>query len=157
MKRLMKFTAALVAVLMAGQVMAQGTPTVSLRIYNVGNPNMASEDQDCTNGPGRPYIQLSSSQAATVSRIRVLAYTVSGHNRLYDYGVPVYIEPGSEGTQYALSLSETMQTFSVGSWNSAGTGAAGTAICWPDDTLVTGDSEVEVVLLAGSGYLVEGI
>ncbi len=72
--------------------------------------------------------------------IRVLADTVSGHNRLYDSGVPVYIEPVSEGTQYALSRSETMQTLS------AGTKAAQTAICWPDDTLMAGDSVVEVAL-----------
>ncbi|MCY4196175.1 MAG: hypothetical protein OXD33_04540 [Rhodobacteraceae bacterium] len=38
---------------------------------------------------------------------------------------------------------------------SAGTRAAQTAICWPDDTLVTGESVVEVALLGGAGYRVD--
>ncbi len=135
---------------MMGQSWAQSVPTISLRVFSMHTVN---EDVRCTNHfPDAPLIQLIADRAATVNEVRVVAYTQSGHNRLYDYNVPVYVEPNSQ--HYARSSHTDNYSFDGVNWLNVGTRDDETAICWQDDTLATGDSVVEVFLVNGSGYRV---
>ncbi len=82
----------------------------------------------------------------TDTEVRLIALTRSGHNRLYDYGVPVYVDE----TDTRMIRSSTMVTIPAGDssfWPSN--------ICWRNDHLVTGDSEVEIVIVGGAGYRVD--
>ena len=88
----------------------------------------------------------------TALDVRVLARTRSGHDRLRDYGVPIFIDEDDPRTIRSLTTvnipANTRVLRSVQRSGSPG------PLCWKDDYLVTGDSEVEVFIVGGSGYWV---
>ena len=89
----------------------------------------------------------------TPLNVRVLAWTRSGHDRLRDYGVPVWIDenrsPDDQRSLTTVPVPANDQTmYSVQTTGSPG------PLCWKDDHLVTGDSEVEIFIVGGSGYWV---
>ena len=82
------------------------------------------------------------------TEVRVIALTRSGHRRFYDYGVDVYLDDPNDPIR-----SSTTVTITAGDSSYSGLQTAD-PICWADDHLVTGDSEVEVVIVGGAGYQV---
>ena len=81
--------------------------------------------------------------------VRVLALTRSGHDRFRDYGVPVYIDETDTRTIRSLAT----VTIPAGS-DSKLSPQSVDPICWKNDHLDTGDSEVEIVIVGGTGYRV---
>ncbi len=84
--------------------------------------------------------------------VRLIALTRSGHRRLYDYGVPVYLDEDDTRT----IRSSTTVTIPAGS-TSFHPAQSQDPICWKNDHLDTGDSVVEVVMVGGAGYRVNPV
>ncbi|MCY4304152.1 MAG: hypothetical protein OXC62_05140 [Aestuariivita sp.] len=82
------------------------------------------------------------------TEVRVLTVTRSGHRRFYDYGVDVYMDDPADPIR-----SSTTVTINAGNSSYAGL-QTNNPVCWADDHLVTGDSEIEVVIVGGAGYQV---
>ncbi len=81
--------------------------------------------------------------------VRVLALTRAGHDRLRDYGVPVYMDETDTRTIRSLATvtlpARSREKLSPQSLD---------PICWRNDHLDTGDSVVEIVIVNGAGYRV---
>ncbi len=133
--------------------MAQVLPEISLRItpgYAITNESLIGR---CTVDNGLPAQIRASSNAQGVS-VNIFAHTVSGHDRFRDYGVPAYIEQGSN-TVYR-QRSQARYTNNNTNWaelNSSLFSGAGSP-CFADDLLITGNSVVRVFLMPGTGYTI---
>ena len=153
MKRILTLTAALVAMLSA-PVAAQ-VPTVEMlagainRCSN-GCPEAMTGcmqvDQNISIGIG---IIEGGIRPPTDIEVRVLAVTRSGHDRFRDYGVPIYIDE----TDTRTIRSSATVTIPAGSDTKLSPQSTD-PICWKNDNLDTGDSEVEIVIVGGVGYRV---
>lgn len=88
--------------------------------------------------------------------VNLLAYTISGHNRIYDYNVPEYLKPSQDASNvYRSRTSITYSGTSTAWWRLNALSSDNTAsLCFPDDRLITGESMIRVVLMGGSGYTV---
>ena len=82
--------------------------------------------------------------------VRVLAWTRSGHDRFRDYGVPIYIDE----TDTRVIRSSATVTIPAGSTSKLSPQTMD-PICWRNDFLDTGDSEVEIVIVGGNNYRVD--
>ena len=107
----------------------------------------------CKQGDGNISIGIGISEGSipppTDIEVRVLARTLSGHDRFRDYGVPVYIDEDDERVIRSLAT----VTIPAGSMTKLSPQSVD-PICWKNDYLVTGDSEVEIVIVGGVGYRV---
>ena len=145
--------AALMALLMAVPAWAQ-VPTVGMSGFTAnqcagGCPeqNTACTQANINIGVGVGFGNLT---PRTDLEVRLLALTRSGHNRFRDYGVPVYVD--EDDSRVIRSL--TTVTIPAGSDSNHGVQISD-PICWRNDHLVTGDSEVEIVIVGGAGYRVD--
>ena len=158
-KLMTAIAAALVAMVIAAPVAAQWAgPTVQM-LANANNrcANGCNEDDQAaclqTNLAIAVGVGFDGNMTSpTALNVRVLARTRSGHDRFRDYGVPVWIngdDPRTINSLTAVPVPANDQTMYPAQTN----GSPG-PLCWKDDYLVTGDSEVEVFIVGGSGYWV---
>ncbi len=82
---------------------------------------------------------------------RVAAITVSGHNRFSDRHGGKFLNK-ADGSGLIAAKNGSMRGFAEVTLTSKG--LVSTDLCWTDDNLDTGPSEVEVVILNGPGYTV---
>ena len=157
-KLMTAIAAALVAMVISAPVVAQVGPTVQI----IGGPqnrcaNGCNEDDQAaclaTNlGLSAGVGYEGNMTSPTALDVRVLARTRSGHDRFRDYGVPVWINGDDDRTIRSLTTvtipANSREMRAVQTHGSPG------PLCWKDDYLVTGDSEVEVFIVGGSGYWV---
>ncbi|MCY4147945.1 MAG: hypothetical protein OXF73_01055 [Gammaproteobacteria bacterium] len=136
---------------MTGPVAAQILPTAEFNIILTNNCFNNTCEENSTNSFGHCLSQFSlrlNPAPAQDTEVRVLAWTRSGHNRLYDYGVDVYKDDPTDPIR-------SISTVPITAGNDLYAGVQTlNPICWADDHLVTGDSEVEVVIVGGAGYQV---
>ncbi len=158
-KSLTFLAAVLVATLMAAPVAAQ-VPTVHMLASAInrcsdGCPEAMTGclqvDQNISIGVGVGHRMWT---APTDIEVRVLARTRSGHDRFRDYGVPIYIdETGDTDSTQPIRSSATV-TIPAGS-DTLLSPQTMDPICWRNDHLDTGDSEVEIFIVGGAGYRVD--
>jgi len=107
----------------------------------------------CTQGGQNISIGVGISEGSitppTDLEVRVLALTRTGHNRLRDYGVPIYMDETDTRTIRSLAT----VTIPAGS-DTKLSPQSSDPICWRNDHLDTGDSVVEIVIVNGAGYRV---
>ncbi|MCY4151260.1 MAG: hypothetical protein OXE94_03360, partial [Aestuariivita sp.] len=129
---------------------AEFGPSNPLALTNNCAGNTCQEDSTNSWGPHcLPQFGLRLTPAPTQdTEVRVFALTRSGHRRFYDYGVDVYLDDPTDPIR-----SSTTVTINANDPSYSGLQTAD-PICWADDHLVTGDSEVEVVIVGGAGYQV---
>ncbi|MCY4226604.1 MAG: hypothetical protein OXF20_02710 [Gammaproteobacteria bacterium] len=166
MKQLMKFTppplAKLAALLLLAVIAVPAgaqVPTVEMlggafNRCSDGCPEAGDgTDMFCTQAGQNISIGIGISEGSiappTDLTVRVLALTRSGHDRFRDYGVPVYIDETDTRTIRSLAT----VTIPAGS-DSKLSPQSMDPICWKNDHLDTGDSEVEIVIVGGTGYRV---
>ncbi len=131
---------------------AQVLPEISLRItpgYSVTNESLIGR---CAVDNGLPAQIRASSNAQGVS-VNIFAYTVSGHDRFRDYGVPAYMEGSRAVYRQRSQARYTSNNTNWADLNSSSFSGAGSP-CFADDLLITGDSVVRVVLMRGTGYTI---
>ncbi len=130
--------------------MAQVLPEISLRIvsgFSIINESLVGR---CDISNGLP-VQIRASSNPQGVRVNIFAYTVSGHDRFKNYGVPAYIERTPAVYRQRSQVSYTSNMTGWAELNSfGGTGSP----CFPDDLLITGSSVVRVVLMRGAGYTI---
>ena len=131
-------------------------PTVEMLAFDAndcsdGCPEAGTLDQTCAARNLNIGVGVSDTSitARTDTEVRLIALTRSGHNRLRDYGVPIYIDETDTRTIRSLT------TVTIPAYSRIKRGAQSMdPICWKNDYLDTGDSEVEIVIVGGSGYRV---
>ena len=149
------FTA--LATMMTAPVWAQMLPEISIRPANVDTVIAESLILPCnTAGSNRGLrIQISASRPANGVTVNTRAFTVSGHDRFRDNGVPPYNEDPHNGpviyrhTGAATYTGNSTRWFRLAQF-SGGMGSP----CFRDDALISGDSVIEVVLMPGTGYTI---
>ena len=130
--------------------MAQVLPEISLRIVSGFSVVNESPVGRCDTSNGLP-VQIRASSNPQGVRVNIFAYTVSGHDRFKNYGVPAYIERTPAVYRQRSQVSYTSNMTGWAELNSfGGTGSP----CFPDDLLITGSSVVRVVLMRGAGYTI---
>ncbi len=144
---------------MSGPAMAQVLPEISIRHSDGITEDIAFAEtivQPCnsTSRGGLP-VEMRASRGAQGVTVNTMAFLVSGHNRLFDVNVPVYISPTNEGPVVFRSRGAATYTGNSTNWFrlSQFSGGAGSP-CFPDDRLITDDSVIEVVLMPGNGYTI---
>ncbi len=154
--------AALLA-LSAAPAMAQ-VPEIGLRIV-FGLNDMTMEGADCLPG-NSDGISISVGQAdpdtpfASAVDARVFAVVLSGHNRFADRHGGKFLKRADNGELIAPKNarigSRGRVTWAAGArYNQLPMGKGGQGICWSDDNLDTGDTEVMIVIANGPGYTVD--
>ncbi len=155
MKRfLTTFAAATVAMTMAAPAHAQ-VPTVEMLANAINRCSNGCPEAmtGCMQVEGNISIGIGIIEGSiappTDIEVRVLAVTRSGHDRFRDYGVPIYID---EMDERVIRSSATV-TIPAGDTTKLSPQSVD-PICWRNDHLDTGDSEVEIVIVGGVGYRV---
>ena len=133
---------ALAALVIAAPVAAQ-VPKAELRNFLFGDCDGGTCAENITGCPGQISVRLIPAPRIA-TQVRLIAVPRSGHNRLRDYGVPVYMDETDTRT---IRSSETITIRANDS-----TYYPTREICWRNDHLDTGDSVVEVVIVGGVGY-----
>ena len=149
--------------LSAAPAMAQ-VPEIGLRIV-FGLNDMTMEGADCVPG-NSDGISISVGQAnpatpfASAVDARVFAVVLSGHNRFADRHGGKFLKRADNGELIAPKNagigSRGRVTWAAGARsNRLPLGEGGQGICWSDDNLDTGDTEVMIVIANGPGYTVD--
>ena len=146
--------AALAATVMgSGQSLAQGIPTIEFAdVFGLTDCRGGTCPEEMMVCPSNINVGVEGGRPpgpSTGLTVRVLALTRSGHDRLRDYGVPVYLD--EMDTRTIRSSTTRIIPANSSSYLPA---QATDPICWRNDHLDTGDSEVEVVIVGGAGYRV---
>ncbi len=162
MKRIFLAAAAVLA-LPAAPALAQ-VPEIGLRFFN-GLHNDTMEDGNCVLG-NSDGISISVGQAdpntrfASAVSARVIAIVRSGHNRFEDRHGGKFLNK-ADGTGLIHEKNARIAGSGTVSWSAGSSfymqpqNSQGRAICWGDDNLDTGDTEVELVIANGPGYTVD--
>ncbi len=83
-------------------------------------------------------------------RLNLMAVTVSGPDRLRDYGVPAYQASGSAEINTRTTFQASLRT----SYRIR-LAPSGQLICWGDDKIQSDASVIRVMLMPGSGYMID--
>lgn len=105
--------------------------------------------EQMTGCPGQINVAVTPAPRADLT-MRLLAFARSGYRRLYDYGVDVYMDE----TDIRVIRSSTTVTIPAGSMVFHPAQSAN-PICWRNDHIDSGDSEIEFVIVNGAGYRVD--
>ena len=148
--------AAVTAIGLAGPALAQVLPEISIQIAP-GFQNGFSEGsiKPCNNARGGLPVQIHTSSGAQGVTANTLAYTVSGHDRLYDVRAPAHISPANEGPAVYRSRGAASHTSNSTGWFPlAAFGSGAGSPCFPDDRPITGGGIVKVIPMPGAGHAI---
>ncbi len=110
----------------------------------------------CNANSGGLPVEIQASSGAQGVTVNLMAFHVSGYNRLYDRNVPVHLTPNQDASNvYRSQTSITYTGNSTAWWRLNAFSSDNTAsLCFPNDRLITGESTIRVVIMGGSGYTI---
>ncbi len=101
---------------------------------------------------GSARLAFKADRSANNVRLNLRAITVSGPDRLRDYGVPAYKADGSAD----ISTGGTFRASLTTSYRDGGVvGMPDGMICWGDDKIESDASTVRIMLMPGAGYTID--
>jgi len=110
---------------------------------------------NCNQLQGGLPVEIKASRDPGGVTVNIIAYHVSGYNRLYDRNVPVWLTPGQDASNVYRSRTSITYTNNSTNWRRLNSSSNRTAsLCFPDDRLITGPSTMRVALMGGSGYTI---